>query len=96
MGQNMVGWIRVKMSGKKGDRVQIKYAEVLDKDGNFYTANLRSAECTDTYVFAETGTIEYEPSFTFHGFRFVQFIGRITSYNVCYTKLLRTMVSPLF
>jgi len=75
MGQNMVGWIRVKMSGKKGDRVQIKYAEVLDKDGNFYTANLRSAECTDTYVFAETGTIEYEPSFTFHGFRFVQFIG---------------------
>ncbi len=75
MGQNMVGWIRVKMSGRKGDRVQIKFAEVLDKDGNFYTDNLRAAECTDTYVFAEDGMVEFEPSFTFHGFRFVQFIG---------------------
>lgn len=75
MGQNMVGWARVKMTGKKGDRVQIKFAEVLDRDGNFYTDNLRAAECTDTYIFAKDGTIEYEPSFTFHGFRFVQFIG---------------------
>jgi len=75
MGQNMVGWIRVRMSGKQGQRIQIKYAEVLDKDGNFYTDNLRSAECTDTYVFAQDGIIDFEPSFTFHGFRYVQFIG---------------------
>ncbi|HPF52069.1 MAG TPA: glycoside hydrolase family 78 protein [Draconibacterium sp.] len=75
MGQNMVGWARVKMQGKKGDQVQIKFAEVLDKEGNFYTENLRSARCTDTYIFAEDGTVVYEPSFTFHGFRFVQFIG---------------------
>lgn len=75
MGQNMVGWIKVKMQGKKGDRVQIKFAEVLDKEGNFYTDNLRGAECTDTYIFAHDGVTVYEPSFTFHGFRFVQFIG---------------------
>ncbi len=75
MGQNMVGWIRLKMEGTKGDTVRIKFAEVLDKEGNFYTANLRSAKCTDTYVFAKTGEVTYEPKFTFHGFRFVQLIG---------------------
>ena len=75
MGQNMVGWVRVKIHGKKGDQVQIKFAEVLDKDGNFYTENLRAAKCTDTYIFSQDGVVDYEPSFTFHGFRFVQFIG---------------------
>ena len=75
MGQNMVGWLRIKMQGKKDDTIRIKYAEVLDKEGNFYTDNLRAAKCTDTYIFARDGEAEYEPSFTFHGFRFVQFIG---------------------
>jgi len=74
MGQNMVGWIRIKMQGKKGDKIQIKFAEVLDKEGNFYTANLRSAKCTDTYIFGDDGIVTFEPKFTFHGFRFVQLI----------------------
>ncbi|QIA08656.1 glycoside hydrolase family 78 protein [Draconibacterium halophilum] len=75
MGQNMVGWVRIKMKGKAGQKVQLKFAEVLDKEGNFYTANLRGAECTDTYIFAEDGEITYEPTFTFHGFRYLQLIG---------------------
>ena len=75
MGQNMVGWVRIKLKGEKGDTVKLKFAEVLDKDGNFYTANLRAAECTDTYVFGKNGEVVYEPKFTFHGFRFVQVIG---------------------
>ncbi|WP_167617963.1 glycoside hydrolase family 78 protein [Maribellus sediminis] len=75
MGQNMVGWLRIKLKGEKGDTVRIKFAEVLDKEGNIYTANLRSAKATDTYIFGESGEITYEPSFTFHGFRFVQLIG---------------------
>ncbi|WP_167608285.1 glycoside hydrolase family 78 protein [Maribellus sediminis] len=75
MGQNMVGWLRINLKGEKGDTVRIKFAEVLDKEGNFYTANLRSAKATDTYIFGESGEITYEPSFTFHGFRFVQLIG---------------------
>lgn len=40
-GQNIVGWERVKLSGKKGDQVRITHAEVLDKEGNFYTVNMR-------------------------------------------------------
>ena len=75
MGQNMVGWVRIKMKGKAGQKVQLKFAEVLDKEGNFYTANLRAAECTDTYIFGEDGEAVYEPKFTFHGFRYLQLIG---------------------
>ncbi|KJF43403.1 alpha-L-rhamnosidase [Draconibacterium sediminis] len=75
MGQNMVGWIRIKMKGKEGQKVQLKFAEVLDKEGNFYTANLRGAECTDTYIFGKDGEVVYEPKFTFHGFRYLQLIG---------------------
>lgn len=72
MGQNMVGWVRLKVHGEKGDRVVLKFAEVLDKEGNFYTANLRSAKATDTYMLRGSGEEVYEPHFTFHGFRFVK------------------------
>ncbi|RIJ47967.1 alpha-L-rhamnosidase [Maribellus luteus] len=75
MGQNMVGNIRINLKGNKGDKVVLQYAEVLDKDGNFYTANLRAAQCTDTYIFARDGEVVYEPHFTFHGFRFVKISG---------------------
>ena len=72
MGQNMVGWVRLNVQGKKGDQVVLKFAEVLDKEGNFYTANLRSAKSTDTYILKGDGDEIYEPHFTFHGFRFVK------------------------
>lgn len=75
MGQNMVGWLRIKLSGEKGDTVRLMFAEVLDKEGNFYMENLRSAKCTDTYIFAADGEVVYEPHFTFHGFRFVKVVG---------------------
>ena len=75
MGQNMVGWVRIKISGKKGDKVVLKFAEVLDKEGNFYTDNLRAAKCTDTYIFAKDGEVVFEPKFTFHGFRFLMLEG---------------------
>lgn len=75
MGQNMVGWVRLKVNGKKGDMVTLKFSEVLDKDGNFYTDNLRSAKVTDYYILKGDGEEIYEPMFTFHGFRFVQLEG---------------------
>ncbi|CAH1002186.1 hypothetical protein LEM8419_03103 [Neolewinella maritima] len=74
LGQNMVGWVRLKVSGEAGDSVTLKFAEVLDKDGNFYTKNLRRAKATDTYVLKGGGEEVYEPHFTFHGFRYVQVI----------------------
>ena len=47
-GQNLVGWVKVKASGKSGDAIVIKHAEVLDKLGNFYIENMRSAKTTAT------------------------------------------------
>ena len=75
MGQNMVGWVRMKVKGNKGDVVKIQFAEVLDKEGNFYTDNLRSAKATDTYILKGEGDEIFEPKFTFHGFRFVKLEG---------------------
>jgi alpha-L-rhamnosidase len=71
MGQNMVGWVRLKVTGPAGATVTLRHAEVLDKDGNFYTANLRSAKQTDRYTLRGGGEETFEPHFTFHGFRYV-------------------------
>ena len=75
MGQNMVGWIRMKVSGDKGTVVTLRHAEVMDKSGEFYTTNLRAAKSQLTYTLAGTGEEIYEPRFTFMGFRFVEVIG---------------------
>lgn len=71
-GQNLVGWVRVRARGKAGDKVTLSHAEVLDKQGNFYLANLRSATAEDTYYLRGTGQDEVlEPHFTSHGFRYL-------------------------
>jgi alpha-L-rhamnosidase len=75
MGQNMVGWVRLKVTGNPGDQVTLKFAEVLDKAGNFYTDNLRGAKCTDVFILKGQGTETFEPHFTFHGFRYVKIEG---------------------
>ncbi len=75
LGQNMVGWIRLKVQGSAGERVTLHYAEVLDQAGHFYTENLRAIECVDRYTLKGTGMELYEPRFTFHGFRYVKVEG---------------------
>ncbi len=75
LGQNMVGWARLKVSGPAGTTVRIKFAEILNPDKSIYTTNLRSAKATDTYTLKGKGVEVYEPSFTFHGFRYVELSG---------------------
>ena len=75
LGQNMVGWVRLKVRGPAGATVRLQHAEVLDKDGNFYTANLRTAQQQDSYTLKGTGDETFEPHFTFHGFRYVKVDG---------------------
>jgi alpha-L-rhamnosidase len=75
MGQNMVGWARLKAQGPAGTRVTMRFAETLDKDGNLYMANLRSARQSDTYILRGRGSEVYEPRFTYHGFRYVEVTG---------------------
>ncbi|MFE9879323.1 alpha-L-rhamnosidase [Streptomyces sp. NPDC005784] len=75
LGQNMVGSVRLRVSGDAGTTVRMRHAEVLNPDGTLYTANLRSAAATDTYTLKGGGEETYEPRFTFHGFRYVELTG---------------------
>jgi len=75
LGQNMVGWAKLKMPVEKDQTITIHFAEMLKDDGTLYNDNYRSAKSTDTYTAAETETIEWEPHFTFHGFRYVELTG---------------------
>lgn len=74
-GQNLVGFITIRLNGKHGQQVIIDHAEVLDSDGNFYTENLRSAKQQLIYTCSGKGNETYEPKFTFQGFRYIRVQG---------------------
>jgi alpha-L-rhamnosidase len=75
MGQNLVGWCRLRVKGPKGMQVSLRHSEVLKNDGTLYLDNIRSARVTDTYTCKGEGTEVYEPRFTYHGFRYVEVTG---------------------
>ena len=76
MGQNMVGRLRSTFhNGQPGQEVKLHFVETLKADGSIYTANLRTAETTDTYVMKGDNSETWAPSFTYHGFRFVEIRG---------------------
>ncbi len=75
LGQNFTGWARLRVRGPAGATVTLRYAEVLDGDGDLYTRNLRNASQTDRYTLKGDGLEHYEPRFTFHGFRYVAVAG---------------------
>ena len=70
-GQNLTGYMSFEMDAHAGERLSISTAEVLDKDGNFYTANYRSARSQFHYVCRE-GHQSYKPKLTFFGFRYLR------------------------
>ncbi|NMO56229.1 family 78 glycoside hydrolase catalytic domain [Actinoplanes sp. TBRC 11911] len=73
-GQNLVGWVRLKVTGTAGQEITVRHAEVLE-NGELGTRPLRTAKATDTYVLAGTGETVLEPSLTFHGFRYAEITG---------------------
>ena len=75
LGQNMVGWCRVKLRGPRGTVVTMRHAERLNDDGTVYTANLRAAKQIDRYTLRGEGEEVYEPHFTYHGFRYFELTG---------------------
>jgi alpha-L-rhamnosidase len=79
LGQNMVGWARIEIPAEKDQKITLRFAEMLKDDGTLYTDNYRTAKSTDTYIAARTGTIRWEPHFTFHGFRYVEISGLATN-----------------
>lgn len=71
-GQNLTGYVRMRARGKKGEQVELSFAEVLDRDGNFYTENMRSAKNKILLTLSGEGEMEYAPTFSFQGFRYVR------------------------
>jgi alpha-L-rhamnosidase len=77
-GQNLVGWLRVRISGPKGHTITFTHTEVLEH-GEAATRPLRQCKATDSFTLAGK-PITWEPKFTFHGFRYVQ-VDNWPSYN---------------
>jgi len=76
LGQNMVGWCRLKIrGGAAGREITLQHGERLNKDGTVYTANLRSAKQRDVYLCKGGAEEVFEPHFTYHGFRYVEVRG---------------------
>lgn len=75
LGQNFAGWARLRVRGQAGDKVTLRFAEMLNPDGTIYTKNLRTARATDSYVLKGGGEETWEPRFTYHGFQYVELTG---------------------
>lgn len=69
-GQNMTGYVRIRTSLPFGTRIVIRHAEVLDREGNFYDANMRSAKNEMTYITDGKARV-LRPTYTFQGFRYI-------------------------
>ena len=75
MGQNFAGVPLLKIQGKPGQKITLRFAERLNPDRTIYTTNLRSARCVDTYTCSGNGVETWSPRFTFHGFQYVEITG---------------------
>jgi len=80
-GQNLVGWVEVDINGRTGDSLILDHAEVLDKQGNFYTENLRAAKEQNIYILKGGDTEHFRPHFTWQGFRYIRIKGTIKTIN---------------
>lgn len=84
-GQNLTGWIQIRVRGEAGDQVKVKCFETLDASGNVYTANLRTAKEEICYICKGAGEEEYHPHFSFQGFRYavvLQWPGQLREQDV--------------
>ncbi len=78
-GQNLVGNPSVKIPISAGEKIKFRFAEMLEKDGSLYTTSYRSARSQASFIAATEGEIEgeieWEPSLTFFGFRYLEISG---------------------
>ena len=78
IGQNIAGWLKVRVRGQEGDTIRIVYAEKLNADGTLYRDNFRNARSTDIYICngeeGENGRW-WTPTFVYHGFKYAEVIG---------------------
>ncbi|KRM62728.1 alpha-l-rhamnosidase [Paucilactobacillus vaccinostercus DSM 20634] len=95
-GQEITGYVQIELDARSGDHVKFIHGEILDKNGNFYNGNYRSAKAMVTYV-CKDGSQTWHPQLTFFGFRYIridEFPGEIQKENfkaiAVYSQLKRT------
>ena len=70
-GQNMTGYVEFRIKGTPGAQATISHGETLDRDGNFYNANYRSADAQIKFICDGEEHI-YKSALTFFGFRYIR------------------------
>ncbi|RED50117.1 alpha-L-rhamnosidase [Seonamhaeicola aphaedonensis] len=75
MGKNIAGIAELKVKGLKGTKITLRFGEILKRDGNILTENLRLARATDTYILKGDGEEVWQPKFTYHGFQYIELTG---------------------
>jgi len=75
MGQNMSGWVELRVEGPAGTQVTLRFTELVYPDGMINRENLGEAKSRDIYTLKGEGQETYEPRFTYHGFRYVEVTG---------------------
>jgi alpha-L-rhamnosidase len=82
LGQNIAGWLRIKVNATAGSKLVARHAEVVEPNGDLHTKALRFARATDSWIFEESGAYIVEPKQTFHGFQFADLIVETGSVEV--------------
>lgn len=81
LGQNMTGWLQIRVQEAAGTKIQMRFSELLMPDGKSIDTASTGGHVTggdqmDIYVCKGGGKPEeWEPRFTYHGFRYVQISG---------------------
>lgn len=89
-GQEVTGFLEVTVTANKGDIVDVSFAEVMDKNGNFYNDNYREAKAQYHYV-CRDGEQTYKTRLTFYGFRYIrinQFPGGVEKAGLSHFKAI--------
>ena len=95
-GQNIAGRCKLRVDFPGGTKIVLKHSELLNPDGTICTDNLRTAQATDVYTCRGRGVEEWEPKFTYHGFRYAQlenFMGTPTQ-NTLTAQVIHTRLEP--
>jgi alpha-L-rhamnosidase len=75
LGQNIAGWVRLKVQGRAGTKIKLKFAERIHANGMIDPSSARAAIQEDQYILSGQGTEVFEPRFTYHGFQYIQVTG---------------------
>jgi alpha-L-rhamnosidase len=95
-GQNMVGWASVRAEGSSGQKIKVNHGEMLDADGSLYTANLRNACQEIWYTLKGEGVEQFEPHFSFQGFRYVEVmgLGYVPTLDAVIGEVVHSLIAP--